>query len=207
MSIWNVVWDSVKIIFGLSTIIHNNLNQTEITPLNTTSRVNRLNRCLSGYTGDYCELECGLTYFENPKIVGGQISQAHSWPSAVYISFNYEGYFFLEDVKRYIYVNRSRKFLCGGTLIDKKTILTASHCIQTTVNLVFNRTEYTFPIAFNKLYPTLGSMYKVYLGVHNRSTGFDDETIRMDVSEVIMVIRLLINSNYHVQILNYFIKA
>jgi hypothetical protein len=188
MSIWNSLWESVKIIFGLSTIF-NNLNQTDISALNTTSRINKLNRCLSGYTGDYCELECGLTYFENPnpKIVGGQISQAHSWPSAVYISFNYEGYFFLEDFKRFIYVNRSRKFLCGGTLIDKKTILTASHCIQTTVSLVYNRTEYTFPITFNKLYPTFGSMYKVYLGVHNRSTGIDHETIRMDVSDVVMV--------------------
>ena len=187
MSIWNAVWDSFKIIFGLSNII---MNQTDITTLNTTSRMNKFNRCLSGYTGDYCELECGLTYYENPntKIVGGQISQAHSFPSAVYISFNYEGYFFLEDFKRYIYVNRSRKFMCGGTLIDKKTILTASHCIQTTVNLIYNRTEYTFPIAFNRLYPTMGSMYKVYLGVHNRS---EDESIRMDVSDVIMVSEIL----------------
>ena len=101
----------------------------------------------------------------------------------------------MPDFKRFIYVNRSRKFICGGTLIDRSTVLTAAHCIQTTISIIYNRTEYTYPISFNQLYPTMGSMYKVYLGVHNRSSDFDDEAVRMDVSNVIIVGLILSRKN------------
>lgn len=184
MSFWDSILNSLKLLFSLTALVnwnhYTNQNSTDISTLNK-----NLNSCPLGYAGENCESECGLSFVEPTKIVGGQISKGHAWPSAVYIGFSYEGYVYLNKIQRYVYVNKSRKFVCGGTLIDRSTVLTAAHCIQTHLSVIYNRTEYTFPIQLNNQYPSLASMYKIYLGVHNRSVTNDPQGITMAVSRVI----------------------
>ena len=41
-------------------------------------------KCPPGFLGDKCQIECGLTFFEqNTKIVGGINAVSHSWPAQV----------------------------------------------------------------------------------------------------------------------------
>jgi hypothetical protein len=36
------------------------------------------NNCPSGFVGDYCEIECGVTYYDqNAKIVGGTVANSN----------------------------------------------------------------------------------------------------------------------------------
>ena len=56
--------------------------------------------------------ECGITnYSPNVKIVGGVEAVEHSWPAIAFV---------------YI-VSNNEAGICAGTLIDKKTVLTAAH--------------------------------------------------------------------------------
>ena len=74
---------------------------------------------------------------------------------------------------------------CGGTLIDRKNILTAASCIQKTVT--YNGSVFT-----NSYYPTIESQYTVYLGLQNKSfiqdTGdISPPAVKMFVSAVTVV--------------------
>jgi hypothetical protein len=87
-NLWDSLVESIRILISLSAIIHSNYtnsSDSDLTDARNTS--NRINRCIMpGYTGSRCELECGVTFFnQNQKIVGGQPANAHAWPSTVYI--------------------------------------------------------------------------------------------------------------------------
>ena len=66
----------------------------------------------------FCFQECGITYYQNNvKIVGGVVATENSWPAQAYVkSCALPGLC----------------YLCGGTLIDLSTVLTAAHCFDTT---------------------------------------------------------------------------
>ena len=77
---------------------------------------------------------------------------------------------------------------CGGTLIDRKTILTAASCIRRSVNFNYNGSNYTDNIYSNSFYPTTASQYKIYLGLQNKSSIINNSAaLSFNVSQIIMV--------------------
>ena len=61
----------------------------------------------------------------------------------------------------------SSTFLCGGTLINQKTALTAAHCINTQFEYDYKGNTYVIEIKPNEYYTTWESMFTVYIGMHN----------------------------------------
>jgi len=62
----------------------------------------------------------------------------------------------------FIFINLGT-FLCGGTLIDQYTVLTAGHCVVTSFTAKVNRISQTFTVSN----PYDGSQYTVYVGVND----------------------------------------
>ena len=119
-------------------------------------------------------LECGLTYVEpnlvNLKIVGGSIAEEHSWPAHTLVRQDYIGSWILGDV----YVTLKFYFSCGGTLINRHTILSAAHCKSTQYFYKYDSNVYVLNIIPNDMYPTFESMFCVHLGLQNLSIGIQN---------------------------------
>lgn len=91
-------------------------------------------------------------------------------------------------VNRYVFAQNSTWFLvrqnysCGGTLINRDTVLTASHCILTKLDYNYNNSKYSIPISVDP------SMYIVYLGFYNLTNEQTEPGVIKPVKKVIMVI-------------------
>jgi V8-like Glu-specific endopeptidase len=85
---------------------------------------------------------------------------------------------------------------CGGSLIDRKTVLTAAHCIPTTVQYTSNGYTYTISVQTNQYYTTLESMFSVYLGLQDRTTvtsgSYSYPTVRRGVKKIVKVLILVL---------------
>ena len=104
--------------------------------------------------------ECGVTYFENnARIVGGVEAVAHSWPSVVRIKQRWSGNFTIKELNETIWDGDF--FTCGGTLIDRETIVTAAHCIVFYGTHEINNTEYHYEI------PDVEKTLTVFIGMHD----------------------------------------
>ena len=83
---------------------------------------------------------------------------------------------------QYSYTNT---FMCAGTIIDQQTILTAAHCIPTTIPVY--STDFNVPNPFDP------SQYTVYAGVYDDSFWVTGEgapsypAVNLAVSKVIRV--------------------
>jgi secreted trypsin-like serine protease len=72
---------------------------------------------VEGMVGPSCETECGISFASpNVKIVGGIAARESSWPASVMLLVCKRG--------------TSSCWQCGGTLIDRRTVLTAAHCLE-----------------------------------------------------------------------------
>ncbi len=76
-----------------------------------------------------CTCNCGLFDHVNSRIVHGNLSQRHQFPYQVLILRN-----------KTIMGERTR-ILCGGTLISKRDVLTAAHCVT------YINDDYSYTIA------------------------------------------------------------
>ena len=94
----------------------------------------KITSCPPGFLGDNCDIgkiifiesnnlffylinvwykECGLSFFEqNLKIFGGTVAVANSWPAQAFLRT----------------CDGDSCLLCGATLVDLTTVITAAHC-------------------------------------------------------------------------------
>lgn len=104
----------------------------------------------------------------NLRIVGGIVANPYSWPAIGLLQFGYEKKYFNSK-------NRLRTAtlysICSVFLIDKKTLLTAAHCINTDTSFNFYDEDdgiaYKIEITYDSNYPNFESLYTVFLGIHN----------------------------------------
>jgi hypothetical protein len=154
-----------------------------------------------------------VTFFnQNARIVGGNTANPGSWPASAYLLYSYKktvnvnGAVFTAQTGSmcggiyFIFLNLSfnkfSKLLFQGTLIDRSTVLTAAHCIPTTMDFSYNGGIYETSVEPNSFYPTRGSMFKVYLGFQDISkigTVNMAPGIEVSVIDVISVFFYLLN--------------
>ncbi len=101
------------------------------------------------------------------RIVGGVPSNAYSWPAEVFLLIKYSGDF---NVSNTILYNISDTLVCSGTLINRLTILTASHCLYISFKSLIGVSVKT--VTLNNLirsnYPT-SLQIEAYIGAVNTS--------------------------------------
>lgn len=96
-----------------------------------------------------------------------------SWPGLALIYFNFKGNIRFSDGGTKSHTELvDLTFMCSGALINRRTILTASHCVMSHVTYTMhNGTDVDIPVGPTDYYSSTADMISVYLGVQvNTST-------------------------------------
>ena len=97
--------------------------------------------------------------YSSDRIVGGQNVVYNSWPSIVLLQFKY---FYSGGSGNTFSVST----LCGGTLVNQDTVITAAHCFN---NRLLLNDGSLLSVTPNAFHPNFESMYTVYLGLNDKS--------------------------------------
>ncbi|RNA15447.1 acrosin isoform X1 [Brachionus plicatilis] len=113
--------------------------------------------CEYGYAGNgatECDV-CGSSFYDkNVRIVGGIEAEPHSWPFHVVVLRKNEKIFRYNNQSKVLF---NEFYTCGGTLINKRTVMTAAHCVYDHKPNDFTRE--------NRFY--YKSSFKVFVGWHD----------------------------------------
>lgn len=131
--------------------------------------------------------ECGLVYAEsNVRIVGGVDAAESSWPWAALVIFHYVKPILNMPDGTTIY-NKTFSYTCGGTLINRRTILTAAHCSTNKLTFTYDYDTYYF----EEDYEEMAKGFTIFLGMNNITdiieTGYSATGVSSKVSKVIIV--------------------
>lgn len=121
--------------------------------------------CPNKFSGSVCD-ECGIIHSEpNVRIAGGVTVANNTWPASVHLIFDYANYFRVNG--SWIYL--TRRISCGATLINRRTIITAAHCIIDKIDFVHNGAPYSIKVELNTYRSTWSELYRVYIDNHDVS--------------------------------------
>jgi len=134
---------------------------------------------------------CGTmqSYFStDSRIVGGKTASKYAWPWQVYISFN-------------------GQFICGGSLIDKRSVVTAAHCIIGQSN---NADDFLVRVGAHNMVDqgyysgTIHSVSSIYVNENyvSAESGYDVAIMRLtlpvDISDTVNVVCLPPSQDFNV---------
>ncbi|RNA05532.1 suppressor of tumorigenicity 14 -like protein [Brachionus plicatilis] len=128
--------------------------------------------CNTGFGGNGYECdECGNFQLNEFSAIPLNIAvEPNSWPATADILFRYTSEIQSPTGTHLVFGFDN----CGGTIINRKAILTSASCIKRTFITFVDRKFLSFPVETNKYHETIESMYSIYVAVVNQiSFGVD----------------------------------
>ncbi|RNA18182.1 trypsin I-P1-like [Brachionus plicatilis] len=144
----------------------------------------------------FCDVCGGQEIEPNTKIVGGISALANSWPSMALILFKYTAVYEIAGVK---FHSNPVMTYCGGTLIDRETVLTAAHCYNEKVKITVNGFRLNYPVGPNEVHSNVESAYTVFLGLHDLKEILNKTSPQLESGVIRGVKKFIRHPNYNTE--------